>query len=51
VKDREVHAEVLEKVRGYVSENGLIFEGEIESPIRGTKGNTEYLMLVRGERI
>ena len=47
IRDPAIHAEVLEKVRGYAAENGLKTMSEIESPIRGTKGNTEYLMLVK----
>ena len=47
VRDIGVHAEVLDRVRVYASDNGLLAEGEIESPIRGTKGNQEYLMLLR----
>jgi len=46
IKDPIIHAEVLDKVRGYAAENGLAAVAEIESPIRGTKGNTEYLMKV-----
>ena len=47
IRDPGIHAEVLAKVRGYVNGNGLKTEGEMESPIRGTKGNLEYLMLVK----
>ena len=47
IKDPIVHAEVLEKVRDYAAENCLEVVSEIESPIRGTKGNTEYLMMVK----
>jgi 23S rRNA (cytidine1920-2'-O)/16S rRNA (cytidine1409-2'-O)-methyltransferase len=44
VRDESVRREVVEKVKGYAAENGLHAAGVIESPIRGTKGNVEYLM-------
>jgi len=47
VRDPTVHAAVLEKVRGYAAGNGLAVHGEIESPIRGTKGNAEFLALLK----
>ena len=47
VRDPAVHKEVLEKVRGYASDNGLEAVSELESPITGTKGNREFLMLMR----
>lgn len=44
VRDESVRREAVEKVKGYAAENGLHAAGVIESPIRGTKGNVEYLM-------
>ncbi len=43
VRDRKVHAEVIEKVIGYGKENGLVPIGLTYSPVKGTKGNIEYL--------
>jgi 23S rRNA (cytidine1920-2'-O)/16S rRNA (cytidine1409-2'-O)-methyltransferase len=44
VRDESVRSEVLERVRGYACETGLRETGVVESPIRGAKGNVEYLM-------
>ena len=46
IKDPAVHASVLEKARGYARENGLSVINEMQSPIHGAKGNTEFLMLL-----
>ena len=43
IKDSKVHAEVVENVKGYAIESGLLVEDVIESPITGTKGNIEFL--------
>ncbi|MDR1247321.1 MAG: TlyA family RNA methyltransferase [Clostridiales Family XIII bacterium] len=45
VRDEAVHAEVLKNVIAYGLENGLTERGVIPSPIKGAKGNTEFLML------
>jgi 23S rRNA (cytidine1920-2'-O)/16S rRNA (cytidine1409-2'-O)-methyltransferase len=44
VRDESVRREVIAKARGFAEENGLTVTGVIESPIRGAKGNVEYLM-------
>jgi 23S rRNA (cytidine1920-2'-O)/16S rRNA (cytidine1409-2'-O)-methyltransferase len=44
VRDPNVRAEVIEKVRGYAADSGLAVLGVTESPITGAKGNVEYLM-------
>lgn len=44
VRDPAVRDEVIEKVKGYGADNGLVFAGLIESPITGAKGNVEFLM-------
>ena len=50
VRDGKVHEEVLRKVCGYGEENGLIPAAVTYSPIKGAKGNIEYLLyLVKGE--
>ncbi len=45
VRDPEVHAEVIKKVIGYAEENGFTPLDISFSPIKGTKGNIEYLLL------
>jgi len=47
VRDPLVHRSVLEKVRGYAADNGLEVISEFECPVTGTKGNHEFLMLLR----
>ena len=46
VRDPAVHKEVIENVIGYAEENGLVPADLTYSPIRGAKGNIEYLMLL-----
>ena len=46
VRDPAVHEEVISKVIGYARENGLFPVALTYSPIKGTKGNIEYLLLL-----
>ena len=46
VRDPAVHEEVIKKVMGYAEENGLFPTSLTFSPIKGTKGNIEYLLLL-----
>lgn len=43
VRDHKVHVEVIENVIGYGKANGLAPIGLTYSPVKGTKGNIEYL--------
>lgn len=43
VRDLQVHKEVIERVLTYAHQVGLHWKGLTYSPIKGTKGNTEYL--------
>ncbi|MDR2296209.1 MAG: TlyA family RNA methyltransferase [Clostridiales Family XIII bacterium] len=45
VRDEKVHAEVIRNAIAHGRENGLDARGPIPSPIKGAKGNTEFLML------
>ena len=48
VRDAAVRAAVVAKIRNFSSEQpGLLWEGEIESPLRGPAGNVEYLAHLR----
>lgn len=47
VCDSKVHVEVIENVIGYASDNGLYPHGLDYSPVKGTKGNIEYLLYLR----
>lgn len=49
VRDRKVHKNVLVSVRGYAEENGLTVKGITWSPVKGAKGNIEYLMYLKKE--
>ena len=44
VRDPAVHRQVIENVLRYASENGLEPLGLAFSPVKGTKGNIEYLL-------
>ena len=46
IRDPKVHESVLKKVKGYAEDNGLLVISELESPIKGTKGNKEYFLLL-----
>lgn len=47
VRDSKIHVEVIENVIGYASDNGLFPHGLDYSPVKGTKGNIEYLLYLR----
>jgi 23S rRNA (cytidine1920-2'-O)/16S rRNA (cytidine1409-2'-O)-methyltransferase len=49
VRDIAVHREVLQKMADIFSKEGFILEGLSVSPIRGGKGNVEFLAyLIKG---
>lgn len=50
VRDASVHKEVINNVISYAEENGLYPRELTFSPIRGTKGNIEYLLLLSNEK-
>ncbi|XOB64973.1 TlyA family RNA methyltransferase [Deferribacteres bacterium DY0037] len=43
VNDRTVHERVIMEVAGYGAENGFYLHGLCLSPVKGAKGNVEYL--------
>ena len=47
VRDSKIHVEVIENVISYASDNGLFPHGLDYSPVKGTKGNIEYLLYLR----
>jgi len=51
VRDKAVHREVIEKVIRYGEANGLYPHGLDFSPMTGAKGNIEYLLLLKKEKI
>ena len=46
VREKSVHEDVINNVIGYASDNGLYARELSYSPIKGTKGNIEYLLLL-----
>ena len=46
VREPEIHVEVINKVIAYAKENNLYANALTFSPITGTKGNIEYLLLL-----
>lgn len=49
VRDPKVHEEVIRRVIGYAEENELSPEMLSFSPVKGTKGNIEYLLFIRNK--
>ena len=48
VREPEYHEEAVSKVRRFVEQTeGIVWEGLIDSPIKGTDGNTEFLAWLR----
>ena len=50
VRESSVHEEVINNVLGYAEENGLYACALTFSPIRGTKGNIEFLLLLSNKK-
>lgn len=50
VREPEIHKEVIENVIGYAVACGLYPAGLTFSPIKGAKGNIEYLLLLKKEK-
>lgn len=48
VADAQLHQEALTMVRGFGTQLGLTCAGIEASPVRGTKGNQEFFMLLTG---
>lgn len=47
VRDPALHARAVEKIRDFVSlQTGFCWRGMMESPIKGTDGNTEFLVWI-----
>jgi len=44
VRDEAKHKEVVEKIKGFCTDLGLLVIGVVESPILGPKGNREFLI-------
>lgn len=47
VREKETHIEVIEKVIGYITDNGFSLLGLEFSPIKGPEGNIEYLAYIQ----
>lgn len=47
VRDSKVHVEVIKNVIGYAALDGLYPHGLDYSPVKGTKGNIEYLLYLK----
>lgn len=46
VRDPQIHVEVIEKIKTYVLDNGFKVLGLDFSPVKGPKGNIEYLIYI-----
>jgi len=49
IRDSKIHAEVIKKVIGYARENLLEFSALTYSPIKGAKGNIEFLLYLKND--
>ncbi len=49
IKDKEVHREVVSGIKEYIRGLGLRPVGVVESPVKGAKGNTEFLIYLKDE--
>jgi len=47
IKDPKIHQKLLEDFRKWCEENGFEVLGETESPIKGAKGNAEFLFYLK----
>ncbi len=47
VKDKKVHADVIDDICSFAFENGFSVIGTDYSPVKGPEGNIEYLMYIR----
>ena len=50
ITDETIHKEVIEKVKAGIKEIGFTEQGLIESPIKGQKGNKEFLIYLTKEK-
>ncbi|PIE74022.1 MAG: TlyA family rRNA (cytidine-2'-O)-methyltransferase [Deltaproteobacteria bacterium] len=48
VTDTNLHQEAIKKITTFASQLSLTCQPAVESPIKGAKGNTEFLMLLTG---
>jgi len=46
IRDEKIHEQVIEKCVGYAEENGFVPYGLTFSPVKGAKGNREFLLYV-----
>lgn len=49
VRDKKVHIQVIENVVEYAIRSGLVPAGLTYSPVKGAKGNIEYLLYIDGK--
>lgn len=47
VKDPRLHEKVCEEIQAFVTEQGMFVQGLIPSPIKGEKGNQEFLLYAK----
>ena len=50
VKEKETHIEVIENVLNFCKEKGLFIKSLTFSPIKGPKGNIEYLVYLTNQQ-
>lgn len=50
VRDPKIHVSVIEKILSFCRENGYIISGLSYSPVKGPKGNIEFLLYLSQEK-
>jgi 23S rRNA (cytidine1920-2'-O)/16S rRNA (cytidine1409-2'-O)-methyltransferase len=50
IRNKNVHVEVINKVLEYSTKNNFYFKGLDYSPVKGSKGNIEYLLYLCSEK-
>ncbi len=51
VRDPALHKEVIDELLNFFGNIGLVSKGVVESPVKGAKGNTEFLALLLDNRV
>ncbi len=47
IRDKDIHLKVIKDIKKYCNNIGLVFKGLTYSPIRGAKGNIEFLIYLK----
>ena len=51
IRDARIHESVIEEISSFALATGFAVQGVVESPLRGPKGNREFFIYLKEERI